>query len=288
MITEVLTLTELSGRVDVDVDHLQRMIRIGSLPEAVERPGPDGPVWVIPADRVQELVTRFGWTLRTVDLTTAEPMAEVSPGSPSGHQATTAAESPDIPIDDAAPGAAGAGEPDGIEGRELVPHGATTMEATTTGYHRTDEEITVAEIIDGVLLNRLLEAHEDRAEAEARARESQRAMTALASGQQRLVRELSEERYERQRSADRLRDERSARMVADAKLAELRSRVDREQVVAEQERQARVAATRRSIEAEQEAALAVASLGWLARRRYQRRVDQMQRPTGPDSIPPAR
>jgi hypothetical protein len=98
-------------------------------------------------------------------------------------------------------------------------------------------------------------------------------MTAMATGQQRMVRELAEERYERQRVNDRFRDERNARMMADAKLAELRARLDHETALAERERQARLEANRRIVQAEREAAAALASMSWLARRKLQRRLE---------------
>ena len=105
----------------------------------------------------------------------------------------------------------------------------------------------LAKYVSGSLIeahaDRLLGAHEERAEAEARARESQRAMTAMATGQQRMVRELAEERYERQRVNDRFRDERTARMLTDAKLAELRARLDHETAAAERERIGRLEAS---------------------------------------------
>ncbi|MDH3303199.1 MAG: hypothetical protein OES24_22070 [Acidimicrobiia bacterium] len=234
--TQVVTLGELSSRIGVDVDHLQRMIRVGSLPEASRQQDADGSdeaVWVIPVEALPDLADRHGWSIDTVDLTSAhQPVVWMAP----------------------------------------THENALTAPADFT---RTEEEVTVAEIIDGALLSRLLGAHEERAEAEARARESQRAMTAMAEGQQRMVRELAEERYERQRVNDRFRDERNARLIADAKLAELRARVEHEAAVVERERQARLEANRRIAEAERQAAAAVASMSWLARRRLQRRLDML-------------
>ncbi len=250
MTTEVVTLTELSGRVGVDVDLLKRMIRTGALPEAAKVAAPDGPTWVVPAGMVDDVINRHGWTVTALDLTEGAPAVTV----------TDVASNPVGDVVDQ-PG----------DGQALVHRPDTGHHVTGPVYEHTTEEITVAEIVDGALLNRLLGAHEERAEAEARARESQRAMTAMAAGQQRMVRELAEERFERQQVVDRLRDERSARMVTDAKMAELRARIEREQAVAEAERQARFDATRRSIEAEREAAAALASMSWLARRRFEKR-----------------
>lgn len=258
MTTEVLTLSELSGHVGVDIALLKRMIRTGALPEAAKVTRPDGVTWVVPAAMVDQLVNRHGWTVTALDLTGEEPAMTVD-GDTGIDEAT-----------DPMPAERSSNDKSSV-GRELIPSAQTEHGLTTQVYEQSTEEITVAEIVDGALLNRLLGAHEERAEAEARARESQRAMEALAAGRQRIVRELAEERFERQRTVDRLRDERSARMVADAKMAELRARVEREETMAESERQARMDATRRSIEAEREAAAALASMGWLARRRFEKR-----------------
>ena len=254
MTTEVVTLNELSGRVGVEVDLLKRMIRTGALPEAAKVSAPDGPTWVVPANMVDQLVNRHGWTVTSLDLTSDGPAVIVADVD------STTGPTPGVEA-----------EPSSAEGRELVPRPDPDRDLTPQVYEHSTEEITVAEIVDGALLNRLLGAHEERAEAEARVRESQRAMNAMAAGQQRMVRELAEERFERQQTVDRLRDERSARMATDAKMAELRARIEREQAVYEQERQARLDATRRSIEAEREAAAALASMGWLARRRFEKR-----------------
>jgi len=91
-----------------------------------------------------------------------------------------------------------------------------------------------------------------------------------------MVRELAEERYERQRVNDRFRDERTARLMTDAKLAELRARLDYETAAAERERIGRLEANRRIVQAEREAAAALASMGWLARRKLIRRLQILE------------
>jgi len=248
--TQLLTLRELSQRVGVDVAHLKRMIRIGSLPEASKHEFPDGRSWAIPSDVVPELANRHGWDNVVIDLTVAERQTDEAEDD----------------VERAA-----------TQTTDLVLHTQEAVEPAAQ-YARSDEEVTVAEIIDSALLTRLLGAQDERADAEARARESQRAMAAMAEGRQRVVRELAEERYERQRTSDRLRDERTARMVTDGKMAEMRARLEREQAVADTERRARTAATRRSIEAEREAAAALAALGWWGRRRLERRLQHFPRP----------
>ena len=85
MTTEVVTLTELSGRVGVDVDLLKRMIRTGALPEAAKVSAPDGPTWVVPAGMVDQLVNRHGWTVTAVDLTDGGPAVTVTEAGPQDH-----------------------------------------------------------------------------------------------------------------------------------------------------------------------------------------------------------
>ena len=265
--TQVVTLRELSSRVGVDIDHLKRMIRIGSLPEASKQPNSEGDVWTVPIEALPGLVDRHGWTIDAVDLTDdAQPMVWMA-----AHD--DAASQQPLPVDPSAPNTPQPSTQP-VQGQDLVVR--TDNVASTTDFTRSDEEVTVAEIIDGALLNRLLGAHEDRAEAEARSRESQRAMTAMAAGQQRMVRELAEERYERQRVNDRFRDERTARMMTDAKLAELRARLDHESAAAERERIGRLESNRRIVQAEREAAAALASMSWLARRKLKRRLQILE------------
>jgi hypothetical protein len=265
--TQVVTLRELSSRAGVDIEHLKRMIRIGSLPEASKQPNADGDVWAIPVDALPALADRHGWTIDTVDLTNdAQPMVWMAVHEDSASQKP-------LPQDPPLPDPHQS-EPQPVAGQDIVVRPENM--ASPPDFTRSDEEVTVAEIIDGALLDRLLGSHEQRAEAEARSRESQRAMTAMAAGQQRMVRELAEERYERQRVNDRFRDERTARLMTDAKLAELRARLDHETAAAERERIGRLEANRRIVQAEREAAAALASMGWLARRKLIRRLQILE------------
>jgi hypothetical protein len=128
----------------------------------------------------------------------------------------------------------------------------------------------MVEAMDMALLDRLLGVQEERVSAQVEARETKHALTALNEAHNRTTGELEIERRERMVTADRYREERMARAVADAKIAELRDRVVREMSLADAEKQARSEALARSIRAERDAANAVASMGWLARRRYKR------------------
>ena len=67
--TEAVSLRQLSERAGVDIAHLKRMIRVGSLPEATREVGPDGRAWVIPSAALDDVISRNGWTIGAIDLT---------------------------------------------------------------------------------------------------------------------------------------------------------------------------------------------------------------------------
>ena len=129
---------------------------------------------------------------------------------------------------------------------------------------------TLAKAFDLTLLDRLLRSHEDRVAAQVKEQEARHALAALNDAHNRATGELEVERRERMATAERFREERRARSVADAKVAELRDRVVREMALADAEKQARTEAMSRSMQAEREAANAVALLGWRARRRFRK------------------
>jgi len=138
--------------------------------------------------------------------------------------------------------------------------------------HRQNQQPTLADVLNEDLLTRLLGAHEDKATAQARVRETERALTSLTASHRHVSMQLSEERKEREILAERLREERSARLVADAKLVEVNQRVAREMAISGSEQQARHVAADRTIRAEREAAAALESLGPISRHRYNRRA----------------
>ncbi len=239
-----LTLDQAGQQLGVGDDALSRLIRMGALPEAQQRTGPDGPTWVIPERVLPSLAARNGWT---IDL--RGPRALVSAGT--GDGADTSPGHQLVPAADAAPAVSGS---DG------------SIEATPTGAP------SVTEVIDLALLDRLLGAQEQKTLAETQVRETRHALNTLNQSHDRATSELEVERHERLVVADRYREERMARAASDAKVTELRNRVTREMALAEAERQARSEALERTARAEREAANAFASMGWLARRRYRRRT----------------
>lgn len=246
-----LTLHQAGNQLGVDDTVLSRLIRIGALPEARKVHRPDGVVWVIPTDALEAVATRNGWT---IDLRTG---------------ASEPAEGDDISAlvprpDPTEPTVAGPIDDDGseTEGSAMTGSGIELTSADEEG------DPFDLEAVDLAVLDRLLVVQEERVTAMVEARETKHALAALNASHDRATGELEIERRERMIAADRYREERMARAVADAKVAELRDRVVREMSLAEAEKQALSEALARSIRAEREAATALASMGWLARRRF--------------------
>lgn len=253
---DTLTLDELSKRTGVDVSRLRRMARAGSLPEATKQPGPHGPTWVVPVETVPLLAARYGWTVDRIDLTPPDGPVVSVVGEPPG--AVT-------PTDDAVTtGQALEPRPDSLT---PVRGGSGRTESVTDGKA---QPITVADVVDQELLGRLLGAHEQKASAVAKVRETERALESLTASHRMLARELAQERDERFRLAERLREEQYARRLADAKVAELRTWIDREVASGEAEKQARQEATERRLKAERDASAAIGAMGWVSRRRFDR------------------
>ena len=298
-----LTLQEAGERLGVDDADLNRLIRIGALPEArlVDRPG--GRVWVVPEEGLSLIADRNGWTidLRDGAREPAGQAAQATPADDAGTADGTAGaghgEAAEAPVADRAAGAVieaiSHQVPDPDDPAELLalraaaddeapgshtpvpspgavaPAGAQPAPVDTRVVAR-----TAADAIDMTLLDRLLAAHEDRVSAQVREQEARHALAALNATHDRTTGELDIERRERMATAERYREERRARAVADAKVAELRDRVLREMALAEAEKAARAEALDRSRKAEREAANAVALLGWRGRRRFRRLARQ--------------
>ena len=253
---DTLTLDELSKRTGVDLSRLLRMVRVGSLPEATKQPSPQGPSWVVPVEAISLLAARYGWTVDHIDLTPDDgPVVSVVEEPP-----TVTAPSDD----DVATSRALERRPD-----TLTPlRSGTGRNGPATD--RQSQPITMAEVIDQELLGRLLGAHEEKANAVARVKESERALESLTASHRMLARELAEERDERFRLAERLREEQYARRLADTKVAELRAWIDREMAAGEAEKRARREATERRLKAERDASAALGAMGWVSRRRFDR------------------
>ncbi len=234
-----LTLHQAGNQLGVEDTVLSRLIRIGALPEARKVHRPDGDVWMIPADALEAVATRNGWT---IDLRNDGGAILTSDGE--DHRELGAL----VPHQDSVPAEDSPGEP--ADDLDPMP--------------------SMAEVVDLALLDRLLDVQEERVTAQVEARETKHALSALNENHNRTTGELEIERRERMITSDRYREERMARAVADAKVAELRDRVVREMALAEAEKQASSEALARSIRAERDAANAMALMSWRARRRYRK------------------
>ncbi len=246
-----LTLDQAGRQLGVDHDALSRLIRMGALPEAQQQSSDSGSVWVIPERVLPSVAARNGWTIdlrgtHALVAADGEATTDVTPGVQM------------VPLPPTVP----------TRGSGASPVAGATTSMTTTDHQGGPP--SVGEVIDLALLDRLLGAQEQRVLAEAHVQEARNALTALNQTHNRVTSELEIERHERMVAADRYREERLARAAADAKVTELRNRVTREMELAEAERRARSEALDRTARAEREAANAVASMGWLARRRYRR------------------
>jgi hypothetical protein len=266
-----LTLTEAGNRLGVADADLNRLLRVGALPEARLVQRPEGRVWVIPEEHLPAVATRNGWTIdlrpgadneAAIEALVEELAGSESPGSESSGSNDSS----------------GSNEASG----DLVAM-ATSIEAKETGAIETTATVVgddadtavepttaLAHSIDLTLVDRLLAAHEDRVSAQVREQEARHALSTLNSTHDKTTGELEIERRERMATAERYREERRARAVADAKVAELRDRVLREMALADAEKEARNEALNRIMHAERDAANAVALLGWRGRRKFRR------------------
>lgn len=319
-----LTLHQAADRLGVEHTDLNRLIRIGALPEARKVNRPEGRVWVIDESQLPAVASRNAWTidLRSTEDGASDPDTDNRDGDgdgiSDGNSATDAGTGRETSGSDnrqttsepvgsgtvalagtrtatattSRPGATATGpaEPSMVidtghdsgaapdDQGALVPHRSSSPEPTggTDGQELSPAnadgggQVSTTEAIDLALLERLLASHEDRVAAQVREQEARHALAALNEAHNRTTGELDIERRERMAVAERYREERRARAAADAKVAELRNRVAREMELAEAEKAEKAAALNRSIEAERDAANAVALLGWRARRRYRK------------------
>lgn len=291
---QVVTLRQLGDRFGVDVGQIKRLVRVGSLPEAIKETSPSGKRWVIPIDKIEEIAERHGWVVSEINLQAEgdptvsfahsasateaqeDPETEVQPTSEDAeglvpsvpHECDTENNSDTDPAPTASPMALTPLREQDRSRPPLPPAELKVRQPVATG----SAAVALSDILNEDLLSRLLGAHEDKATAQARVRETERALTSLTASHRHVSMQLSEERKEREILADRLRDERNSRLQADAKVAELRQRVARETAIAESEQRARQSATERSVKAERDSATALGSMGVVSRRRYERRL----------------
>ncbi len=112
-----LTLHQAGDLLGVDDTDLNRLIRIGALPEAQKADRPEGRVWVISEEHLPAIASRNGWS---IDLRGGPNQLDVAADRP-GHDAS--------PGGDGQPVSEVDGEPEGRLGDEAEPEGRLGDEA---------------------------------------------------------------------------------------------------------------------------------------------------------------
>ena len=271
----LLTFREAGQKLGVDRSVLKRMLREGRLPEAEKVRRSQGWVWVLPEGAVEKLKSHPDLV---IDLNTNPPQARIE--QPIEPEVTVTDEAPEIEIQ--------------VEKITETQEAAMEVAETTQDTVADDAEIrhlslasnnqpvsapehrSASEIVDTELLDRLLAIQEAKTEAMCRAEQSEYALEAAKTHYSALEEELNVERKERSMATEKLREERLTRKVADVKIAELNEQLVRETTIAEAERQERITSTGRTLEAEQKATYAFASMGWWGRRRYLKALRRSQ------------
>jgi|GEM_PF-5759250 len=230
----LLTFREAGKKLGVNRSALKQLLKDGLLPEAEKIRRPEGWVWMLPAASIEQLSKHPSLV---IDVRNEETEASIND----------------------------TGEP---QADEVLTEQDTVRHLTLAANQTAAEANSVAEVIDMALLDRLLSIQEAKTVASCRAEQAEYALEAAQTHYSSVEEELSIERKERTTTSERLREERLARKIADVKIAELNEQLIRETTIAEAERKERIAATNRTMSAEQKASYAVASMSWLAKRKY--------------------
>jgi len=237
LMNDLLTFREAGKKLGVDRSLLKQLLRDGDLPEAEKIRRSEGWVWVIPQTAMQRLAKH---PKLIIDVRNEETITLVS-------EEASSEEINQI-----------------VESLQEEPIRHLSLAA----QQKASEIKSPGEIIDMALLDRLLAIQEAKTESSCRAEQAEYALEAAKTHYSSLEEELTVEKKERSTAAERLREERLARKIADVKIAELNEQLIRETTIAESERKERIAASDRTMNAEQKTSYAVASMSWLARRRY--------------------
>lgn len=275
----LLTFREAGQKLGVDRSVLKRMLREGRLPEAEKVRRSQGWVWVLPEGAVEKLKSHPDLV---IDLNANPPEARIE--QPTTPDVVVTDEAPEIEIQvekitEAQEANMEISEP-ALEEEEIASSDSAEIRHLSLAANNQPvpppEHRSASEIVDTELLDRLLAVQEAKTEAMCRAEQSEYALEAAKTHYSALEEELNVERKERSMSAEKLREERLARKVADVKIAELNEQLVRETTISEAERQERISSTNRTLEAEQKATYAFASMGWWGRRRYLKALRRSQ------------
>ncbi|MFW2381547.1 MAG: hypothetical protein ACN4GZ_07295 [Acidimicrobiales bacterium] len=268
---DTLSLRETADALGSSTTKLRKLIRQGRLPEAEKVKTFEGRVWAVPVAAIPGIAERLGMVVSVVDaIDVREPEPDVS--APSSEEPVTAA-APEEPVAASAPEAITSVEAPPVDSASPEPpvsSAAIEAAGTEVEFARDDaesNELTLAEVLDTALLERLLGAKEAETTALVRAERHRTEYESLAARQLDVERRYADEVERAASLAQQLRDEAVARAVADTRVKELRDQLQREITYTEAERYERRQAVVREAQAAADAARARGAMGWWSRRR---------------------
>jgi hypothetical protein len=228
------------------------MIRQGRLPEAQQVKTFEGRMWAVPLEAIPVIAERLDMDISVVDAIdvrepeAAEPVSDWQERS--AEAATALSDHPET--SEVGTAIEAAGSESGAGNGPGAPH-----------------ELTLTEVLDTALLERLLGAKEAETGALVKAERQRTEYESLAARQLEVERRFDREVERSSELTRQLRDEAVARSIADARVTQLRDQLQREMAYAEAERYERRQAMAREALAAAEAAESRAAMGWWSRRR---------------------
>ncbi|MGI9608753.1 MAG: hypothetical protein ACR2NL_00510 [Acidimicrobiia bacterium] len=286
---DTLSLRETADALGSSTTKLRKLIRQGRLPEAEKVKTFEGRVWAVPVTAIPGIAERLGMVVSVAE---AIDVREPETAVPTPQETLAAAPeeiadapdeiavAPELDIADAPQEIAVAPEEIAVAVAAIQPerHGQTAssaaIEAAGTDVEITSDidiaesnDLTLAEVLDTALLERLLGAKEAETTALVKAERHRTEYESLAARQLDVERRYAEEIDRAANLAQQLRDEAVARAVADTRVKELRDQLQREITYTEAERYERRQAVVRETQAAAEAARTRAAMGWWSRRR---------------------
>ncbi len=230
------------------------MIRQGRLPEAQQVKTFEGRMWAVPLEAIPGIAERLDLNTSVVDvIDVREPETAARASAWQEHPAAEAAAVSDYPRTS-------------VTGTAIEAAGSEIGVGDDLGA---SHDLTLAEVLDTALLERLLGAKEAETDALVKAERQRTEYESLAARQLDVERRLAQEVERSGELTRQLRDEAVARAIADARVTQLRDQLQREITHAEAERYERRQATAREAHAAADAAESRAALGWWSRRRLQ-------------------
>ncbi len=273
---KLLTFREAGQKLGVERNVLKKMLRDGKLPEAEKIRRSEGWVWVLPDDALEKLGKHPDLV---IDVRGAESNASmaIDPQVSNDASSKDVAEVMEPQITPTTNPSSDSGHDANGNSVASIHHLSLASGNKEVSNYKSDNHNNLvrpsaAEIVDMALLDKLLGIQEAKAEAASRAEQAEYALEATKTHYSKLEEELAVERQERSTAAERLREERLARKIADVKIAELNEQLVRETTIAESERKERIAAATRTMDAEKKTSYAVASMNWIARKRFMKAI----------------